>query len=653
MQDEKEDSDITLQEPTNLSSAGWLDKNSPLTANIENFKPRIAQQMLASAIETAITNQTNLVAEAATGVGKTFAYLVPVLLSRKKAIISTGTKTLQDQLFFRDLPRIRSALGIPAKVALLKGRNNYICRHHLERNLQTATFSTRTTLMEVQQIRKELSHSKTGDINEFTSIPENSEAWPYVTSTVENCLGQECSYYQDCFLVKARRKALEADVVIVNHHLFFADLNLKQDEWGELLPHAQVIILDEAHQIPEIAAIYFGKHLSSRQLLTLIHDIEVEQLTDAKDMPALTEEAQHLEKSVRDLRLALGVNNQRAPWHRLKNSKEVGEAITQIQENLASLEILLTMASKRSKGLEYCYQRFLELKHLFLLLTESTQSAMIHWYETFTHNFILHHTPQNIAESFKIYLDKMECSWIFTSATLSVEGEFKHFTDQLGLETALTLQLPSVFNYEEQGLLYVPRYLPESHQPHFTAAMIEAAIPLIQACQGRTFILFTSHAALKEAAVLLADRLNFPLLIQGQKGKDKLLQQFCELGNAVLLGTNSFWEGVDVRGQQLSCVIIDKLPFAVPDDPIFEARINLLKQQGREPFADYQLPTAVIALKQGAGRLIRDISDRGVLMITDSRLVSRNFGATFLKSLPPMRRTREAAEAIEFLEAII
>jgi ATP-dependent DNA helicase DinG len=369
-------------------------------------------------------------------------------------------------------------------------------------------------------------------------------------------------------------------------------------------------------------------------------------------MKVLTEQARLLEKTVRDMRIAMGESGQRSPWYRLQNNKELIQAIADVHNALEELEPLIKVASARSKGLENCCNRFAEIKLLFTLLTDNTKRSVIHWYETYSQSFVLHHTPQNVAEEFRPHLEASERSWIFTSATLSVEGEFEHYTDQLGLDTARTLQLPSTFDYAEQALLYVPRYMPDPNNSSYTAAVVNAAIPLIEACRGRTFLLFTSHAALKQAAELLAPQINFPLLVQGQTGKEKLLKEFCRLGNAVLLGTSSFWEGVDVRGEQLSCVIIDKLPFSVPDDPIFEARINALKQQGREPFTDYQLPEAVITLKQGAGRLIRDITDQGVLMIADPRLVTRDFGAAFLTSLPPMTRTREEAKVVEFLKAI-
>lgn len=636
----------------NLTSAELLNEDSPLLSHIQGFAPRAAQQQLATAIESAINNASVLVAEAGTGTGKTYAYLIPALLANKKVIISTGTKNLQDQLFNRDLPIIRKALGLPAKTALLKGRSNYICLYFLEKSAHDRLFHTRAAIDQFNTVRSTVKRTEKGEISEFSTIPEDAEIWPYVTSTADNCLGQECEFFNDCYLVKARRKALEADIVVVNHHLFFADLNLKTDKLGELLPQVHAIILDEAHQLPEIASQYFGRNLSSRQFMELVRDIELEQLTDAKDSPELTQAAKQLEKAVKDLRLSFGDSGQRAPWQRVATNSNIQQAIESVTQALTDTQPLLLAAAERGKGLENCYRRFTEIQAHFALLTQIQTSNVIHWYETFTHSFILHHTPLTIADEFQPHLQAENRSWIFTSATLAVHDNFSHFTEQMGLQEAETLCVASPFDYQQQALLYVPRYMPDPNHHSYTQAVVNAAIPLIEACRGRTFFLFTSHQAMKQAAQLLADKIQFPLLIQGQVTKDKLLKEFCRLGNAVLLGTNSFWEGVDVRGHLLSCVIIDRLPFGVPDDPVFLARVNALKQRGQEPFNDYQLPQAVIALKQGAGRLIRDIQDRGVLMVADPRLVNRDFGQTFLNSLPPMQRTREQDNAVAFLTAI-
>ena len=639
-----------------LTSADWLDKESPLTDHIQDYAPRPAQQLLANAIADCIADNRMLVAEAGTGTGKTFAYLIPALLSRQKVIVSTGTKNLQDQLFYRDLPQVRKGLNLPVKIALLKGRANYVCLYHLERHFEQGVFPSRQIIKDMRYIRSQVHRTQSGEISEFSQLSENADVWPYATSTTDNCLGQVCPQYQSCYLIKARRKAMDADIVVVNHHLFFSDLQLKEGDGGELLPNATVIVLDEAHQLPEIARQYFGEQFSSRNLLRLLHDIQVEQAVEAKDMPVLSEQAHVLEKATQDLRILLGVAGQRHSWYKIAGRSDISGAIITLTDAFDAMEMPLMMARERSKPLEQAYIRFMEIKNRFYLLTVANnrepERKFIHWYETYAHSFIIHHTPEEIAPSFQPHLKLEKRSWIFTSATLSMNGYFDHYIELMGLEEAQTLQLDSPFDYANQALLYVPRYMPEPSAPDYIEAVVRAALPLLLASQGRAFLLFTSHSALRLAGELLKEKTDFPLLIQGTMSKEKLLSEFCTLANPVLLGTSSFWEGVDVRGDKLSFVMIDKLPFAVPGDPVFEARINLLKQQGKEPFQAYQLPEAVITLKQGAGRLIRDGKDRGVLMIADPRLITRDFGAQFLGSLPPMQRTREQDKAVDFLKAI-
>lgn len=630
------------------SSKDILGDEGLLKQEVPTFIPRLPQQKMAEAIERSLDLNAQLIVEAGTGTGKTFGYLVPLFLSQKKAIISTGTKNLQDQLFFKDIPIIKKILSYPGKVMLLKGRVNYLCLYRLDSSIKDGRFSSRQHVSQLHIINEWAQSTRSGDTSELNAVPEDSSIWPYVTSTTDNCLNQECEFYKDCFVVKARQQALAADIVIVNHHLFFADMALQEEGFGELLPGADAVIFDEAHHIPEIASLFFSTLLSSRQLIELARDSETESLKHAKDMRAIGEHADHLQRVVQDMRLAMGVELRRAPWTS-QTASQYALAIDKIKAALQFLEELLKEAAIRSKELESCWKRSVKLIESFNLLTGTTPENNIHWFETHAQTFTIHLTPMVVTEFFQRYLLDKKRTWLFTSATLTVNDNFSLFVDSLGLDKALQLQLKSPFNYQEQALLYVPRGLPDPNSKTYTEMCIEAAIPVIEIFQGKTFFLFTSYRAMEYAANVLKERIAFPLLLQGSMPKRELIEQFKQLGNAVLLGTSSFWSGVDVRGDALSCVIIDKLPFAAPDDPILQARAQMLRKKGGDPFISFQLPQAVLTLKQGAGRLIRDSSDRGVLMICDPRLVASRYGQTFLKSLPDMPRTREMTKVSEFM----
>lgn len=631
--------------------AELLGPDGPVAERIDGYAPRSAQLAMAEAVERTMDNCGRLIVEAGTGTGKTFAYLVPALRSGGKVIISTGTKALQDQLYHRDLPLVAETLGIPARTALLKGRSNYLCRHRLEVNAESGRFRSREMAFRFQRVREWSAATRSGDVAEIGDIPEDSPVWPYVTSTSDNCLGQECAHVGDCFLIKARRAAQEADLLVINHHLFFADMALRGEGFGELLPGANAVILDEAHQLPEAASAFFGLAVSGRQLLELAQDALTEQVREAPDMASLARAAEGLEKAARDLRLAFGPGDRRAAWSELDRDAGVGSALDELRSRLAALNAVLEPIAERGKGLESCQRRTRELGEAIDQLTGDTPPGQVHWFETRGRGFTLHLTPLNVATPLRAHMDAQKCAWVFTSATLAVGDSFRHFSVRLGLEEAETLQLPSPFDYPSQALWYVPRGLPQPNTPGYTRAVVDAALPVLVASRGRAFLLFTSHRALREAADLLEGRLDYPLLVQGTAPRSELLRRFRELGNAVLLGTSSFWEGVDVRGEALSCVIIDKLPFAAPNDPVVKARIDTLREEGREPFIEFQVPAAVITLKQGTGRLIRDVSDRGVLMICDPRLLRRGYGHAFLDSLPPMARTRDVADVERFFQA--
>jgi ATP-dependent DNA helicase DinG len=635
-----------------VNSSDVLDDKGLLAAHIVGFAARAPQLTLAAAIEQALANKTTLIAEAGTGTGKTFAYLVPAILAGKKVIVSTGTKNLQDQLFYKDVPLLSKALQRPIKVALLKGRANYLCLHRMENAYQQGRFNSQQAAIDLQVLRLTHGQTRSGELSEFSQLPESAEVWPIATSTADNCLGQDCEFWSDCYLVKARRKAQEADIVIVNHHLFFADMALREEGFAELLPLAEAVILDEAHQLPEVASLFFGESLSSRQLSELARDILSVALQHAKDVREFPLLVTKLEQALQTMRVAFGEPPRRKPWQDMANKAELNAAMSQLKLVLQDLLALLNQQAERGEELANMAKRCGEIKTKFSRLIGKTPVGQIHWYEVFTKAFSLHFTPMDIAQPFQQVMQAAKQSWIFTSATLTVNGDFQHFTAQLGIDQATTLNLESPFNYKQQAVLYLPADIIAPDQPGFIDALVKAAIPVLQASQGRAFMLFTSHAALQAAAKLLREQLDFPLLIQGQAPKMQLLEQFKQLSKPILLGTSSFWEGVDVRGPTLSCVIIDKLPFATPDDPILQARIAVLQEAGQNPFLTYQLPRAVLMLKQGAGRLIRDQSDHGVLMICDSRLLQRSYGRIFLASLPPMARTRHLQRVVQFLHML-
>lgn len=625
------------------TAAEALAQDGLLAEKIPGFAPRKPQQDMAAAIEQVLADGATLVCEAGTGTGKTFAYLVPGLLSGKRLLISTGTKTLQDQLFKRDLPLVREALGLPIEIALLKGRSNYLCLHRLKLAEQdSALFPDLKTLEHLVQVKSWAGRTHSGDVAELGGIPDDAPIWSQITSTSDNCMGQECPDFQDCYVLKARRKANSAEVLVINHHLFFADMALNEEGFGELLPGAEAVIFDEAHQLPDIAANFFGSHISSRQCLELCHDsVRAEQL-EAGDCPAIGEQAKKLEDTVRALRTAFGDVPERGGWHYLHDKTDFHRALREVRDKLKILENSLEQIAERGKALESCYFRSRELQNRFISIVDQPPDGQIQWYELFKRSFILRLTPLSVAERFHSYQTSQRRAWVFTSATLSVGELFEHFCAQMGLTEVQTQRWESPFDFRHSSLLYVPQDLPEPRSPDYTRALVHCALPVLQASQGRAFFLFTSHRALREAADWLEDAgLPYPLLVQGSLSRGHLLERFRELGNAVLLGTGSFWEGVDVRGEALSCVIIDKLPFASPGDPVMEARINHLREAGGNPFRDYQLPQAVITLKQGSGRLIRDVTDRGVLMLGDPRLVEKPYGRTFLDSLPPMPKTRK------------
>ncbi|MBU0604393.1 MAG: ATP-dependent DNA helicase [Gammaproteobacteria bacterium] len=631
--------------------------DGPLARAIDGFTPRVQQTDMAGRVAQAIEARSVLVVEAGTGTGKTYAYLVPALLSGAKIVISTGTKTLQDQLFQRDLPTVRGALGVPVSIALLKGRGNYLCHYHLERSLQDGRLGSREEAGHLQAIARWAKVTGTGDKAQCREVPEESGAWASATSTRDNCLGQDCPNAKECFVTAARREAMEADVVVVNHHLFFADLMLRDEGVAELLPACNAVVFDEAHQLAETASLFFGESVSTSQLLELARDTRAEALTGAKDFRQLPESAERMTKTVRDLRLVFREENVRLSATQIDERPAFAPALGGVLDALRELAGLLETQAARSEGLEKCWQRALDLVARIERWQQQEQPDRVRWAEVYTQALSLNATPLSVADIFRRQMEDNPRAWIFTSATLAVGTDFGHYCGELGLADADTAQWGSPFAYEEQALLYAPENMPEPSAPTYAEAVARAAWPLIKACRGGVFVLCTSLRAMKRIHELIEDKLSAyaperPLLMQGQATRSELLERHRAAGNAVLVASQSFWEGVDVRGDALQLVVIDKLPFAPPDDPVLSARIEHMKREGRNAFTDYQLPHAVISMKQGAGRLIRDERDHGVLMVCDPRLISKHYGKVIWRSLPPMRRTRSEDSAVAFLESL-
>ncbi|WP_223505698.1 ATP-dependent DNA helicase [Cupriavidus pauculus] len=680
-----------------------------LATAIPGYRPRASQQKMAEAVAKAIAENDTVIVEAGTGTGKTFAYLVPAMLWGGKVILSTGTKNLQDQLFLRDIPTVRHALNVPVSVSLLKGRANYLCHYHLERAQANGRLASKQDAAWLRDIARFAMTTSTGDKAELAAVPENAPVWQMVTSTRDNCLGSECPHYKECFVMRARKEAQQADVVVVNHHLFFADVVLRDTGMAELLPTANTVIFDEAHQLPETATLFFGETLSTSQLLELARDTVAEGLSHARDAVDWVALGAPLERAARDLRLAFGKDNARMALGQIdadpRTREPFYETLDALEEALSGFVEALESQAERAETLEQCHRRAVELMQRLTawrddgavaapmpaaLADQSLDQSLdlqsgqasdraslsdapgknaldspppkpvplgpdtVRWVEVFSHTVQLHRTPLSIAPIFTRQREGQPRAWVFTSATLSVKGNFTHYAAQLGLDKDRSLTLPSPFDYAKQGLLYVPRDMPPPQSPQFTEAVVEKALPLIEAAGGRTFLLCTTLRAVQKASDMLYDLfaergISLPLLVQGQASRTELLDRFRQLGNAVLVGSQSFWEGVDVRGEALSLVIIDKLPFAPPDDPVLAARMEVLQKKGLSPFAVHQLPHAVITLKQGAGRLIRSESDRGVLAICDTRLVEKPYGRQIWQSLPPFTRTREADTVIRFL----
>ncbi|WP_249553774.1 MULTISPECIES: ATP-dependent DNA helicase [Shewanella] len=622
-----------------------------LATHIQGFSARQSQVEMAQIISEAIASKGNALIEAGTGVGKTFAYLIPAMLSGKQVIVSTGSKNLQEQLFLKDLPALTSMLGIAPKLALLKGRNNYLCQYRLDRQMQEASHIEARLLDDLLKINQWAGMSKDGDIGGLTSVPENSPALPFVVSTKETCLGQRCEFYDACFTRKARSRAMDAKIIVVNHHLFFADSVLKDTGFAELLPDPDVVIFDEAHLLPDICVSYFGQQSSSRTIDDYLQKLLQIYQTELSDTGQIAQFCQRCLAKLSDWHNGL-FSIAESDWRMLLGNKSIALASWDLLAELTALQKLLLAHVGRSELLDDIAVKLADLNHKLNQFFQCDNPQAAYSVEFGSRFVMLRISPINIARECQ-QLFVANTSWIFTSATLQVNRSLAHFAKELGISEAKAHILDSPFDYPRQALFCVPRQLGNvANQQQAVKQLVDVCVKAIEAAQGRTFILFTSHKMLEQTALALRTRTQYPLLVQGQAGKQSLLTKFRQLGNAVLLGTSSFWEGVDVRGKLLSCVIIDKLPFVSPDEPLYRARADNISRQGGDPFTQVSLPQAIIALKQGVGRLIRDEKDCGVLILCDNRIVNRAYGQAFLNSLPPMARTRNLDKALAFLRTI-
>jgi ATP-dependent DNA helicase DinG len=631
-------------------SARLLDADGPFAETLKIFAPRDAQVQMAQAVEETLAAGGSLVVEAGTGIGKTLAYLVPALLSGERVIISTGTKNLQDQLYFRDLPMVVETLGLSIKPALLKGRANYLCLHRMHTARTEGRLPSREAVTELEAVLDWSARTTDGDLSIAGVITEDSGLMPYVTSTTENCVGAECPQFENCHVARARSAAQDADVVVVNHHLLFADMAIKQSGFGEVLPGASAFIIDEAHQAPETATRFFSVSLTARQVKDLCRDFMAESAGVSGAMGILREPVADCLQKLKEIQLSISENMpDRGSWNDLVRDDQVRVALQALDHAINVLFATVERLAGSARGMDGCIERLAEIQGRLDRFDSQQTGEEVRWFEKRGRGFAMHITPLEVSGVFSDFREMADAAWIFTSATLAVREDFSLFTTQMGLGDATTLQLDSPFDYANNALMWLPGQLPEPRDAEFVPALLEQVVPLLEASKGRAFLLFTSHRSLRRAAELLAEKVSFPLFVQGEQPRSLLLEQFRESGQGVLLGSSSFWEGVDVIGDALSLVVIDKLPFAAPDDPVMEARSDALRKAGGNPFTQLYLPQAVISLKQGAGRLIRDVNDRGALVVCDPRIRTKSYGRVFRESLPPMKQADNREEVEVFL----
>jgi ATP-dependent DNA helicase DinG len=632
-----------------------------------HYVERDVQIRMAQAVAQAIDGQHALVAEAGTGVGKTFAYLVPAMLSGARVLISTATKSLQDQLFLRDLPRLRDALHMPVSLALLKGRSSYLCTHRLSQARQSAQLPDRWAVRSLAKIEQWSRGTTSGDLAEIDGLDERSSVIPLVTSTRENCLGSECPDHRSCYVMKARRDAMAADLVVVNHHLFFADMALRDSGVTELLPSVEVAIFDEAHQLTEAGVQFLGTTLGSAQVLDFARDMLGAGLQQARGLAPWQDLAARCEMSARELRLASAgpLREVRAAlklrWDERAAKPEFIAALPAVAAACSAAREALAHLVEAAPDFAKLAERAQNLANLALRFVEPADTANVRWIDLTTHHCRLIESPLDIRDALREQMAAAPKAWVFTSATLGDDEGLTWFTESAGLTDAATLRVGSPFDYAAHAKLYVPAAFPKPNEPGHPVAVAKLAAKCARALGGRTFVLTTTLRALQavgdqlrvefDAAADLVGN-SIQILLQGQAPKRQLMQQFLAQPRSILVGSQSFWEGIDVPGDALQCVLIDKLPFPPPNDPLVEARVKRLEAQGRNAFSDYFVAEAAVSLKQGAGRLIRSESDRGLLVVCDPRMAGMNYGKRLRQALPPMASVGSEVEALAWLQEL-
>jgi ATP-dependent DNA helicase DinG len=625
--------------------------DGPLARTHPAFESRPGQVAMAEEVERALAENRKLIVEAGTGTGKTLAYLVPALLSGRRVVISTGTRALQEQLYFRDVPFLEKVFGEPLRVCYMKGRSNYACRQKIYDAENAPVLSGLEEVADFQIIREWEKTTEVGDRAEIRTLPEASTAWNKIDARADLCSGQKCKQYERCFITQMHQRASEADIIIVNHHLFFADLAVRRVEAAQILPNYDAVIFDEAHEIEDVAGQYFGYNVSSYRVEELRRDVAAVSRARRFGSEELDRILIRLEEiGLQFFGVLPGGEGRGGFTSRAKFLEEHYELYVDL---LAAFDLLashLKLIQDAPQEVNPLVRRATELRLAFQFLTESDDPRFVHWIERRGRGVFLQATPIDVAEALREQLWGVVDAAVLTSATLAVAGGFDFVESRLGLEGSRTLIAPGPFDYQTQALLYVATHLPEPSSPAWVKAASEEIVRILNASRGRAFVLFTSYQQMRQVYDRVSFAIEYPVLLQGTGPRMALLEEFRETPNCVLFATSSFWQGVDVPGEQLSCVIIDKLPFAVPNDPVVDARIRNVRESGGNPFYDYQIPQAAITLKQGFGRLIRTRSDRGVLALLDNRITRQRYGQVFFDSLPDYSFTMNRGDVEKFFD---